>query len=118
MFSPCLGEEGFEPCLAPSGRDAYQILIDALDALVAAGVVPAEARPGAELPAWAMVHGLSALVVDGALQLAGRERTAVIAATVRTTLAGIGADPSFLPPRQVLPALDPRQAAGPGRAAG
>jgi AcrR family transcriptional regulator len=118
MFGPCLEAEGFAPCLSPSGRDAYQILVDALDALVAAGVVPAAARPGAELPAWSMVHGLSALLVDGALKLTVRERTGAMAAAARTLLLGLGADPALLPVTPAMPSLDPRPAPGPGRAAG
>jgi AcrR family transcriptional regulator len=118
MFGPCLEEEGFEPCLAPSGRDAYQILVDSLDALVAAGVVGPAARAGAELPAWSMVHGFAALVVEGALKLAPRERTAAVGLAVRTLLAGLGADPALLPAVPSLPPLDPRlPAPRPARAA-
>jgi hypothetical protein len=48
--------------------------------MVAAGLMPAERRPGAELIAWSAVHGLAMLVLEGplrdldeaALQHAGR----------------------------------------------
>lgn len=39
----------------------------ALDALVAAGGLPPERRPGAEYLAWSTVHGLALLVLDGPL---------------------------------------------------
>jgi hypothetical protein len=108
MFGPCLDVEGFEPCLAPSGRDAYQILIDSLDALVCSGVIAPGARPGAELPAWSMVHGFAALVVEGALKLPPRERATAVGGAVRTLLAGLGADPALLPPMPEFPGVDPR----------
>jgi AcrR family transcriptional regulator len=50
------------------GRTPFRILGDALDALVAAGVVPAERRENAELHAWSSVHGLGMLVIDGPLR--------------------------------------------------
>lgn len=40
----------------------------ALDRLVAAGVLPAERRPGAEYLAWSAVHGLALLIIDGPLR--------------------------------------------------
>jgi AcrR family transcriptional regulator len=118
MFGPCLEEAGFEPGLSPSGRDAFQILVDSLDALVTARVIDPAARPGAELVAWAMVHGLAALVVEGAVDLSPRERSAAVAAAVRTMLAGLGADPVLLPAAAPAPIVDPRQPAEkPARAA-
>ncbi|MEY2667960.1 MAG: hypothetical protein RJA59_598 [Pseudomonadota bacterium] len=108
MFGPCIGEEGFCPGLSPSGRDAFQILVDTLDELAAAQVIPAAARPGAELVAWSMVHGLAALTVDGALPLTARERSAAVAAGGRAMLVGLGADPAVLPPLPSVPGVDPR----------
>jgi AcrR family transcriptional regulator len=43
----------------------FQLLGDAIDALVEAGVFPAERRRGAELKAWSVVHGLASLPVGG-----------------------------------------------------
>lgn len=51
-----------------SGRTPFQILANALDGLVAAGVLPAERRENAELHAWSSVHGLGMLVIDGPLR--------------------------------------------------
>jgi len=98
MFGPCTQVEGFAPSCAPSGRGAFQILVDALDRLVEAGVITARARAGGELAAWATVHGLSALIVDGALPLTGRARTEAARSVGRTMLAGLGCDPRQLPP--------------------
>jgi len=55
------------PTAGPSGRNPYELLCDALDGLVQAGVMPAAKRPGAEILAWSAVHGLAMLVVDGPL---------------------------------------------------
>ncbi|MDB5965779.1 MAG: transcriptional regulator, TetR family, partial [Polaromonas sp.] len=50
-----------------SGLNPFQLLGAALDQLVAAGVMPAGRRPGAEFLAWSAVHGLAMLVIDGPL---------------------------------------------------
>ena len=55
------------PTAGPSGRNPYELLCDAVDQLVQAGVMPAAKRPGAEILAWSAVHGLAMLVVDGPL---------------------------------------------------
>jgi AcrR family transcriptional regulator len=108
MFGPCIKEEGFCPGLSPSGRDAFQILVDTLDGLAATRVVSPAARPGAELVVWAMVHGFAALSVDGAVPLTARERSAAVAAGGRALLIGLGADPALLPALPALPGVDPR----------
>ena len=51
----------------PSGKNPFQLLGEALDQMVAAGVMPAARRPGAEFLAWSAVHGLAMLVLDGPL---------------------------------------------------
>ena len=51
-----------------SGRTPYQLLGGVLDEWVAAGIFPAERRLGAEVLAWAPVHGLAMLAVDGPLR--------------------------------------------------
>jgi AcrR family transcriptional regulator len=51
-----------------SGLNPFELLGAALDRMVAAGVLPAERRPGAEYLAWSAVHGLAMLVIDGPLR--------------------------------------------------
>jgi len=51
-----------------AGLTPFQVLGEVLDELVAAGVLPTERRPGAELLAWSSVHGLGMLVIDGPLR--------------------------------------------------
>ena len=51
-----------------NGRTPFELLALALDALVAAEVLPAERRENAEFLAWASVHGLGMLVIDGPLR--------------------------------------------------
>lgn len=51
-----------------SGRTPFQLLGAALDALVAAGVLPAGRRENAEFLAWSAVHGLGMLIIDGPLR--------------------------------------------------
>lgn len=62
-------EQAFSPDKAgPGGRTPFQLLGIALDEMVAAGLVPAERRPGAEFSAWSSVHGLAMLVLEGPLR--------------------------------------------------
>ncbi|MFB2598302.1 TetR/AcrR family transcriptional regulator [Herbiconiux sp. P17] len=51
-----------------NGLTPFQLVGGALDALVAAGVIPPERRENAEFLAWAAVHGLGMLVIDGPLR--------------------------------------------------
>lgn len=52
----------------PGGRTPFELLGMALDDLVAAGELPAERRPNAELLAWSAVHGLAGLALEGPLR--------------------------------------------------
>jgi AcrR family transcriptional regulator len=107
MFGLCTQQEGFEPGVGPSGRDAFQILIDLLDELVAVGVITASARQGAEITAWSSVHGLSGLLVDGVLELNPQERAESVHALVRTLLVGLGCEPGLVRPAAPV-SVDPR----------
>ena len=50
--------------------------------MTAAGVLPAERRPGAEYLAWSAVHGLALLIIDGPLRSRPPEQTGAIALRV------------------------------------
>jgi AcrR family transcriptional regulator len=52
-----------------TSRGPYALLSGVLDELVSCGVLEAGRRQGAEIPAWAVVHGLATLLVDGPLAL-------------------------------------------------
>lgn len=58
-----------------SGLNPFELLVAALDQLVAAGALPPERRPGAEFLAWSAVHGLALLIIDGPLRGMPREQT-------------------------------------------
>lgn len=67
--TPSMVEDDPDPAKAgPGGLNPFQLLGAALDRLVAAGVLPAERRPGAEYLAWSAVHGLALLIIDGPLR--------------------------------------------------
>jgi AcrR family transcriptional regulator len=51
-----------------TGLNPFQLLGSALDLMQAAGVLPAERRPGAEYLAWSAVHGFAMLIIDGPLR--------------------------------------------------
>ena len=56
----------------------FQILIGCIDDLVATGVLSADRRDGLDEAAWAAVHGLSSLFVDGPLSHADASRKRLI----------------------------------------
>jgi AcrR family transcriptional regulator len=97
MFGPALKAEGFDPCCAPSGQDAYAVLGGTLDELVESGAVPADRRAGAEIGTWAAVHGLATLIVDGALPLTARQRGEAYRTLARSLLLGLGYQGALLP---------------------
>jgi len=63
----------------PSERHPFQILSRCIDDLVATGVLTASRRAGLDEAAWAAVHGLAALFLDGPLSVADAERKQLIA---------------------------------------
>ena len=57
-----------------SGLTPFQLLSSALDELVAANILPAERRVGAEFLAWSAVHGLAMLCIAGPLRMLDQEQ--------------------------------------------
>ena len=73
-----------------AGAPPYLALVDALDAMVAAGVLAPERRDGAEWPCWSAVHGFAELVLHGPLRHAGRRDVQALARrTVDDIVAGV-----------------------------
>lgn len=71
---------------------SFRLLAEALDGLVATGRMPAGRRPGAEITAWAAVHGLAVLLLDGPLgRLAPEQRDAFTASALTTVIRGFTA---------------------------
>jgi AcrR family transcriptional regulator len=69
---------------------SYRMLGQALDDLVAAGLVPPARRPLGEVACWSAVHGLACLILDGPLAtLTPEQREAALARTVDTVLDGL-----------------------------
>jgi AcrR family transcriptional regulator len=73
-----------------AGAPPYLALVDALDAMVAAGALAPERRDGAEWPCWSAVHGFAELVLHGPLRSAGRRDVQALARrTVDDIVAGV-----------------------------
>lgn len=103
MFGPwCQLAQGLPEDMATED-DPYLGLVQILDGLVAAGVIPPERRVGAELPCWSMVHGFASLLVEKGIELTPAERSASSANLSRTLLLGLGCDPSVTPPPRRQP---------------
>ena len=82
LSEPRLYAAAFSDC-RPSREDSpsgWSILAEALDALVATGAMPRSRRAGAELVAWAAVHGISDLLLSPYLGIRLKsDRTQMIA---------------------------------------
>ena len=85
-----------EECAADD-PDAARVLIDVLDELHAAGAISTAQPPGAELVAWASVHGLAILLAGPARVAAARPPPSV---TVSHP-SRLGAKPDHAPPHTV-----------------
>ncbi|MFJ9368415.1 TetR/AcrR family transcriptional regulator [Nocardia sp. NPDC101769] len=82
----------------------FQLIGVGIDALVAAGFMDPRQRPGAEFTAWAAVHGLASLIVDGPLADAEpADREAAIDHAVATVLRGFATGPRAEPYRSTDP---------------
>jgi AcrR family transcriptional regulator len=69
---------------------AYQLLSQTLDAVAEDGLIKPEHRQHAETAAWASVHGLAVLMLDGPLAaLPPKEREVAIERTIDVVVAGI-----------------------------
>ncbi|MGP4043965.1 TetR/AcrR family transcriptional regulator [Streptomyces sp. 2A115] len=82
--------------VSPAGPEpqysAFNLLTATLDEVVATGRMPAENRPGAEGTAWATVHGLALLMLDGPLaRLSVEQRDAMVERSLATLTAGLTA---------------------------
>ena len=77
---------------------------NAMEALVAAGVVAPEAAGRALLAIWTSVHGLAQLAVAGQLPLDDQlTLEAALDAVLRTAMLGAGVEAALLPPEHPLP---------------
>ncbi|OBI51822.1 TetR family transcriptional regulator [Mycobacterium kyorinense] len=86
FFGADLAYDPTETGIAPP----YLALVEALDAMVKAGVMPAERRADAEWPCWSAVHGFAELVLRGPLRRANRrEVNALAGRTVDDIIAGL-----------------------------
>lgn len=73
-----------------AGDGPFAIVCGVLDELVENRVLAAARRPGSEIAAWASVHGLATLLLDGPLALlSDAERGAAITKVGEFVLAGI-----------------------------
>jgi AcrR family transcriptional regulator len=71
LAQPGLFRVAFQAELKESGpedAEPFNLLGEALDDLVAAGVLTAQERAGAEMMCWSAVHGFALLVLDGPLR--------------------------------------------------
>jgi len=68
----------------------YLALVEALDAMVDAGVLSPQRRDGAEWPCWSAVHGFAELALRGPLRGASRREVELLAGrTVDDIIAGL-----------------------------
>ncbi|AXK32594.1 TetR/AcrR family transcriptional regulator [Streptomyces armeniacus] len=88
-----LSDEGVpQPASGEHQFRSFELLIGILDGLVASGLMPPARRPGAEVAAWSLVHGLAMLILDGPFSLLpDDQRDAAVDRALRTLVAGFTA---------------------------
>jgi AcrR family transcriptional regulator len=87
---PGLGYLDEDEGVGDGGLGPLEILQAQLDAVSAAGGIPAERRQDAEFAAWAAVHGLSMLLLEGPLrEVAEGERQALLTRLLDTLERGL-----------------------------
>ena len=75
-----------------SAAPPYLALVEALDAMVNAGVLSPERRDGAEWPCWSAVHGFAELALHGPLRdISRRDVESLAQRTVDDIIAGVTA---------------------------
>ena len=67
-FDPGAGAAAPSVTVADAVPPPFQLLLDALDGCVEAGVLSAEGRVNAEWPCWSAVHGFADIATRGPLQ--------------------------------------------------
>ena len=93
MFGPygAGGDKSVRGVSTQSGKDPYEIFVAALDDLVDSGVITPQSRIDAELPAWAAIHGLAALLVDDLINITTKaDLVAAIDKVISNILRGLG----------------------------
>lgn len=76
--------------LHPGDVRSFRLLVGAMDALDAAGVMRPGVRAGAEFAAWSSVHGLAMLILDGPLRdVPPAQRDAIVTRTLTMILDGL-----------------------------
>ncbi len=87
-------ETDFDPQQGLVSAAPYAFISDVLDQLVEVGWLSPAHRPGAEIGAWAAVHGLAMLLLDGPCRcLPADEQQALITSTLDLVLRGFSTGP-------------------------
>ncbi|MFL5322559.1 MAG: TetR/AcrR family transcriptional regulator [Myxococcaceae bacterium] len=71
MFGPQVADPRRHPGLHAASEEAFQVLVEAVQKAQAANVFPPGDVLKSAVSAWAMVHGLAMLYVDGQLDMRG-----------------------------------------------
>ena len=102
MFGPWARDELAGPCAGKQqeqdacGKAAHATLVRILDDLVTSGALDAQARAQIELVAWAPMHGLARLMIDGQIPADDETLEASFAVLERPLLIGLGVDPALI----------------------
>jgi AcrR family transcriptional regulator len=102
MFGPWARGDQRAPCAGPQeqedacGKSAHLALVRILDDLVTSGALEADAREQIELVAWAPLHGLARLMIDGQIPADDATLDASLAILERPLLIGLGVDPALI----------------------
>jgi AcrR family transcriptional regulator len=115
MFGREMADRSAHPALQEAAVDTYRLLVDAIAHCQGAGLVRAGDPEELAVSAWAMVHGFSALAIDGQLEVVAHRSIPDLAASVAQNMfLGLGERPL---PAALASRAAPMAARRPGRAA-
>lgn len=88
MFGPVLGVPGQYPQLRAAGGRAFQVIVDIVEQGMREGRFKAVDRLLVANTAWALVHGLASLLIDGLYHGTGEELEARLRQSLELCLSG------------------------------
>ena len=87
MFDHCQNLDEY-PDYAPSGRKAFQVLLDRIEGAQGSGQLPAGDPHPLAFTAWSMVHGIAKLAISGLLPFDSQDAVLDFTAQATRALAG------------------------------
>lgn len=90
MFGPEVADRSLYPSLSESAGEAFRLLVEAVRSCQEAGLAREGDPEELAVAAWSVVHGLSALLVDGQLGAQGKRVEELAQSVTQNLFLGLG----------------------------